>query len=200
MNQTTTLLNNNSAKGIMTGLIMMTLTTLFWTGTAFYGLMDTSYWWLIGIFPGACIFFIYYAIELFKASKHLPMPSTAEQEDAKKRGKLFGIICAAEGMGIAVGVNVVRILHHPELQVPMIALAVGLHFFPLAKVFKRKMDYYIGLWTTAIALLAIFLMLDHEVTKSTMFAFTGIGLALATTYYGVNMIFVTRRVLARQSI
>ena len=93
-------------------------------------------------------------------------------------------------------VSVVGILHHPELQVPMIALAVGLHFFPLAKVFKRKMDYYIGLWTTAIALLAIFLMLDHEVTKSTMFAFTGIGLALATTYYGVNMIFVTRRAFA----
>jgi len=62
------------------------------------------------------------------------------------------------------------------------------------------MDYYIGLWTKAIALLAIFIMPDHEVIKSTIFAFTGIGLALATTYYGVNMIFVTRRVLARQSI
>ena len=48
---------------------------------------------------------------------------------------------------LSLDVSVVRIHHHPELQGPMIALAVGLHFYPLAKVFKRKIDYYIGLWT-----------------------------------------------------
>ena len=196
MNQTTTLLNANSAKGIMRGLIMMTVTTLVWAGIAFYGLLNTSYWWVIAIFPGVCIFFIYYAIQLFKAAKHLPLPETEALADAKKRGKLFGIICAAEGLGIGVGINVARVLHHTELQVPAIALALGLHFFPLAKVFNRKLDYYLGVWTTAIALLAIFLTLDHEFTKTMMFAFTGIGLALATTCYGVNMIFVTRRAFA----
>jgi len=73
--------------------------------------LNTSYWWVIAIFPGSCSFFICHAIQLFKAAKHLPPPETAEQADAKKSGKLFAIICTAEGIGIAV----------------------GLHFFPLAK-------------------------------------------------------------------
>jgi len=58
------------------------------------------------------------------------------------------------------------------------------------------MGYYLGVWTMAIALLAIFLTLDQEFNKTTMFAFSEIGLALATTCYGVNMIFVTRRAVA----
>jgi len=189
-------INKDIAKRSITGLVLMTTFTLMWSGVAYYGLMKTSYWWAVSIFPIASIFFIYYAIQMLKVAKHLPMAEAEDRDLAKKKGRIFGIICTGEGIGIAILVNLVTMLHHPELRVPAIALAVGLHFFPLGMLFKRKMDYYLGIWSTGIALLAIFLTLDHELTKTMMMAFTGIGLALATTYYGVHMVFAARRALA----
>jgi hypothetical protein len=72
--------------------------------------------------------------------------------------------------------------------VPAMALVVGLHFFPLAKVFQRKTFYYLGAWSTLIAVLAIVFSLNKMFNESTMLAFTGIGLALATSYNGLNII------------
>lgn len=197
MNKQKDLLTTESAKSIIIGLILMSVFTLIWAGVAYYGMRGTSYWWILSLFPLACIFFVYHAFELRKAAQRLlSLTSLADQDDMKKRQKWFMYICAGEGIGIFLAVNIVVNLHHPELQVPAIALPVGLHFFPLAKVFKRRMDYYIGTWSTLIALCAIALTLNHTFSKMPMLVFTGVGLALATTSYGINMMLKVRRVLA----
>jgi hypothetical protein len=184
-------------KKTVSGLTLMTIFTLLWTGIAFYGLSSSAYLWLLGIFPLACMFFIYYAFQLRKAAQLLPpLPSNTNQDEEKKRGKWFGIICAAEGVGIFIAINIVINLHHPELQVPAMALVVGLHFFPLAKVFKRKMDYYLGTWSTLVALSAIVLTLNKTFDQTAMLSFTGVGLSIATTFYGINMILNTWKVKA----
>jgi hypothetical protein len=103
-------------------------------------------------------------------------------------GKWFGIIFGAEGLGIFIGINIVINLGHPELTIPVIALVVGLHFYPMAKIFKRTIDYYLATWSTIIAVLAIVFTLNKTMTESAVFAFTGIGLAMATTCYGFYMV------------
>jgi hypothetical protein len=171
------------------GLYLMTCFTPIWAGIAFYGLKDSSYMWLLSIFPLIGIFFIYYAVKLTEASSYLPVESSdTNPEQEKKRRKSFIFICTGEGLGIFVAVNIAVNLHHPELKVPAMALVVGLHFFPLAKVFQRKTFYYLGAWSTLIAVLAIVFSLNKMFNESTMLAFTGIGLALATSYNGLNII------------
>jgi hypothetical protein len=190
------LLTNIDLKRIASGLSMMAVFTFFWASCAYYGLLDTNYRWLLLIFPILCAIFIYNAFRLNRKAQNLPSQPPADLDEEKKRGKRFGIILAGEGIGIFVAVNVVTNLHHRELIVPAIALVVGLHFLPLAKLFKRKFDYYLGTWSILIAFLAITFSLNKTLNESAVLAFTGIGIAVSTTFYGLNMILSARKALS----
>jgi hypothetical protein len=175
-------------KGIATGLIMMAVFTLMWSGIAFGGLHSGSYWPMLLIFPVLSTLFVVSSIKLFGVAKYYPkLTSEADIAEGKRAGKWFGIIFGAEGLGIFIGINVVINLGHPELAVPVMALVVGLHFYPLAKVFKRTIDYYLATWSTIVAILAIIFTLNKAFTESSAFAFVGIGLAIATSCYGIYM-------------
>ena len=91
-------------------------------------------------------------------------------------------------MGIAIGINIAIYLGHPDLVIPVLALVVGLHFYPMAKVFRRTIDYYIATWSTAIAVLAIIFVLNKTMTQSVAMVFVGIGIGIATSSYGFYMV------------
>ena len=190
------MLTNIALKRIASGLSMMAVFTFFWASCAYYGLLDTSYRWLLLIFPILCVIFIYNAFRLTRKAQNLPSQPLADLDEEKKRGKRFGIILAGEGIGIFLAVNVVINLHHRELIIPAIALVVGLHFIPLAKLFKRKFDYYLGTWSILIAFFAITFSLNKTLNESAVLAFTGIGIAVSTTFYGLNMILSARKALS----
>jgi len=177
-----------AVKGIASGLLLMAVFTLVWAGIAFGGLLGTGYWFALLIFPVLSILFVINAIKLFRISKYYP-PVTSEDDiaEGKKMGMWFGIIFGAEGLLIFVAVNVVNNIGHPELVIPAIALVVGLHFYPLAKVFKRTLDYYLATWATLIAVLAIILSLNKTLTLHEVLAFTGVGIGIATACYGLYM-------------
>ena len=169
------------------GLILMSVFTLFWASVAFFAFANSAYKFMLLIFPTLSVFFTYQAIQFGRLAKALPDEVSANPEEEKKRKRLFLIITSAEGLGIFLAVNIATNLGHPELRIPALALVVGLHFFPLAKVFKRNMDYYLGAWSTIIALVAIGLSLNKTWSPPGMLEFTGIGLAMATSIYGLNM-------------
>src|ERR1700761_1536538 len=144
---------------IATGILMMACFTTMWTGIA-YGSLQHGIILLI-LFGIIVITLIAFAIYLFNIAKQFPkLESEVDKAEGKKTGKWFGIIFGAEGLGIFVGINIVVNLGHADLTIPVIALVVGLHFYPLARVFKRKIDYYLATWTTLIAIIAIVLILN----------------------------------------
>jgi hypothetical protein len=63
-----------------------------------------------------------------------------------------------------------------------------LHFYPMAKIFKRTIDYYLATWASLIAIGAIALTLKHTILPIPITAVLGIGMAITTTIYGINMI------------
>jgi hypothetical protein len=190
---------DSAIKGIATGLIMMAVFTSLWAGIGYGGLKDTGYWFVLIIFPALSVLFVVNAIKLFKAAKHFPkLTSEADIAEEKRMGKWFGIIFGAEGLGIFIGINVVINLGHPELTMPVLALVVGLHFFPLAKVFKRTIDYYLATWSTVIAILSIALSLNKTLTQSGVFTLLGIGIGIATSCYGIYMITEGKRLYRLQ--
>jgi len=116
------------------------------------------------------------------------LTSEVSLAEEKRIGKWFGIILGAEGLGIFVGINIVTNLGYPNLVIPTIALVVGLHFFPLAKVFKRTVDYYLASWATLVAILGFVFSLKKLMPVNEVMAFVGVGIAIATSLYGFYMV------------
>jgi hypothetical protein len=177
-----------AVKGIASGLFMMAVFTLIWTGIAYGGLHNTAYALVLIVFPVLAVTFVVKGISIFKLAKLFPeVESEEDKAEGKRMGMWFGIIFGAEGLFIFIAVNIVINIGHPELAIPAIALVVGLHFFPMAKVFKRTIDYYLATWSTLVAIAAILLSLNKVLTQPGIMAFTGIGLAVATSCYGLYM-------------
>ncbi len=178
-----------AVKGIASGLLMMACFTMIWAGIAYGGLHAATYALVLIVFPLLGIVFIAKGIALFRIAKYFPMlTSEADIAREKKTGMWFGIIFGAEGLGIFVAINIVTNLGHADLTIPVIALVVGLHFYPLAKVFRRTVDYYLATWSTIIAICGILFTLNNIMPVNYVSAFTGIGIAIATSCYGIYMI------------
>jgi hypothetical protein len=189
-----------AVSGVATGLMLMTLFTTMWACIANAGLNGRDYHIVLAVFILLALTFLVNGIRMFGKAKSFPM-AISEQDIAerKKAGKWFGIIFGAEGLGIFIAVNIVVNIGHPELVIPTIALVVGLHFYPIAKVFKRKIDYYLATWATLVAVLGILFSLNKTLTEPGVFAFVGIGIAIATSCYGIYMIYYGTR-LVRQPL
>jgi hypothetical protein len=64
----------------------------------------------------------------------------------------FLIVVALEGIAIFVLVNLATNLGRPDLVMPAIGLVVGLHFLPLAKIFRFPAYRLTGLALSALAI------------------------------------------------
>ena len=167
------------------GLSMMIVFTAMWTIMGEVALSQLDYH-IGGIgFGGAVVFLAYQYFQLRHASKSLPK---SVEVGEKKEDKRFLIIFGIEGVAIFIVKNVLYNTNHDEYFIASLALIVGLHFFPLAKVFGRKFDYYIGSWTTFISLLGIYLIFDKQYSLALINAMVCFGCALSTVLYGLNMV------------
>eukprot|EP01132_Coremiostelium_polycephalum_P017015 gene17015-20404_t len=111
----------------------------------------------------------------------------------KNSGKWFGIVYALTGITIFIVVNVLKWTNHFKYFIPSFALIIGLHFFPLAKIFKRKFDYYMGAWTCLISIIGIYLITRNSVSNDAIVAFVGIGCAISTSTYGLRMVLEAKK-------
>jgi len=175
------------------GLFLMTLLTVIWTIVGEISLKGEDFYVLGIIFILIILFFTSYYFKFYKRKKFLS--KIHNQEDPKKE-KLYRIILIAEGVAILVVQNILANINKDELFIPCFALIVGLHFFPLAKVFDRRFDYYIGTWTTSFALLGIYLTIRLSMYQYFINAIVCFACATATTLYGLHMISNANKIYA----
>jgi len=181
-------------QSIAAGLLMMAFFTMIWATAGHFGLAGRDHNAELIFFGVLSVLFIANAIRLFSIAKQFPKLSADEDKaEGKRSGMWFGIIFGAEGLGIFIAVNIVTNIGHADLVMPVIALVVGLHFYPLAWVFKRKLDYYLATWSTLVAVCSIVFTLNKIFSADDILAFVGIGLAIATSCYGLNMIYQGKR-------
>ncbi len=129
---------------------------------AFFG----AAWWAWGVggirgtFPGeTAVFFLVLAgatiilvgggILLSRAASRLPHdPSPANrarsQAEGKRYGVTFGLVFGLEMAIIALGSILLNRSHHPAFLLPFVAIVVGVHFFPLARLFEVHLYYVTG--------------------------------------------------------
>jgi hypothetical protein len=90
---------------------------------------------------------------------------TAQQLATNREiGQHFYIIFGVELAAIFLAVVVLKAIHYPDYILCGIALIVGVHFFPLAALFKAPLYYATGLLGCAIGLVG-FLVADARLRQ-----------------------------------
>jgi len=177
------------------GLSLMILLTLIWTVVGEISLKGEDVYVLGIVFILIIFYFSSFYFKFNKRKKSLP--KIHNHEDPKKE-KLYWIILITEGVAILVVQNILANINRNELFIPCFALIVGLHFFPLAKVFDRKFDYYIGTWTSSFALLGIYLTISLSIHQYFINAIVCFACSTATTLYGLYMISTAKKIYTHE--
>jgi hypothetical protein len=90
----------------------------------------------------------------------------------------YGLIVAIEGAAISVGGPILGHFHRPDLYEQWVGAIVGLHFFPLGKLFKLPLYYGTG---AAISLAAFGSLLIAASPLRSAITAGGTGMALWIT-------------------
>jgi len=185
-----------AVRAIGGGLFLMAFFTLMWAGIAEGGLQGSDHWLVLVAFSVLCIVFVIGGIRLFIRSKDFPVSMSEEDKlEGTRMGKWYAIIFGIEGTLIPVVCVALLLLKQERFILPAIALVVGLHFYPMASVFNRKLDYYLATWVCLVAITCICMMLYTGYPQTMIQACLGIGVAVATSAYGIYMMLEGNRML-----
>ncbi|MBF9254381.1 hypothetical protein I2I11_13835 [Pontibacter sp. 172403-2] len=167
------------------GLILMIIFTVGWTISSeiFFDHSDHN---LSAYFFGAVIIFLIYKCVKLKIEKNYV--SVPPLENGNKKGQWYAAVISLEVIAIFAILIILINAGNEHLIIYSIALIVGLHFLPMAKIFNRKFDHYISFWTTAISGIGLLLILFEQFDYKIVNAFVCVGCAISTTTYGFKMI------------
>ena len=174
--------------------MMMAGFTMGWAWMAENILNGSDYYMVVIIFSFLSYGFIGYAIYSFIISKKVSSNTINVKElETKKRIKSFYINFGIEVIVIGIVYGILSYLRLNNFITPSIALIIGLHFYPLAKIFKRNIDYYFASWTCIVAICGIVMLIFKSLKVSDICTLVSIGVALATTGYGIYMLYTGRK-------
>lgn len=184
---TTTPPTKKQLEDLSGGLFLMTIFTTIWIIIAEVNLMGRDQWATAGVFGVIILYFIISYNKLTKAAKSISKEPIAEDPAEKARDKRFYYILAIEGIAIFVMKNVLSNTGHDNLFFPFFALIVGLHFFPMARLYNRGFYYFLGVWMCLMAAAGFVLTYQANVPAFVPASVIGIGCALATTINGMRI-------------
>lgn len=171
------------------GIFLMTIFTVIWALIAENALHNRDHRILGIILLLIVLIFLSFYIRFLKLMKGLPEAPQIETDD-KKRGRQILIINSIEGIGIFLSNVILVNLRLTQFFIPVLALLVGLHFFLLGRVLQNKFHYYMGIWTTAIAVTGLILTYNKSIPADFIIVFVGIGCALSTISYTIRFILI----------
>jgi uncharacterized membrane protein len=187
------------ARGVSLGLFLMAFFTLGWTGNTFSGWppLAAGVVYAAGLF--AALLFAVRGIQLIRARPRMPEPvlSAEDADQGRVIGRSFGLIFGAEIVLIVLATLILGLTGQGDYNVPVIALIVGLHFYPLGRVFGRRIDYFIATWVVLVGVAGIVTIAATEVTPPNVWSFVGLGAALGTGAYGVYFLILTSGIMGR---
>lgn len=169
------------------GLALMAIFTGVWVFIAEVALDSVDHGAVAGAFGIIIIYFVISYIKLTTIARAAPKETKQELADEKANNKALYIVMAIEAVAILAAKYLLSISGHGNLFVPAFALIVGLHFFPLGKIFNRTFYYFLGSWITLMAVVG-FGLIYQGVPSYWPNPVVGIGCALATVANGIRII------------
>jgi hypothetical protein len=132
-------------RGAASGVIFIAFFSTLWAQIGIMGLQGWGTPWLT-------IATILVGLALFGGSMSLLLTSRrlqervarAEAQERRSKNKWFRIIFLTEGVLILIAAFVCNAVNRFDLFLPVMVLIVGVHFFPLAAVFRENIHYLAG--------------------------------------------------------
>ncbi|WP_380175778.1 hypothetical protein ACFEMC_09545 [Kineococcus sp. DHX-1] len=184
--------------GVVVGLLLMAVFTAAWSANT------------LGTWPGAVgtvvtalsvlvgVWFVVTAVRLVRVRGRASTSTTPEEERWRKRsGIAFGWVFTLEAVLIVVAANVLSAVGRPDLVLPAIALVVGLHFYPMARIFRRRVDTWLATVLSAVGLAGLLALLLTSTDRNTVWGLVACGAALTTGAYGVYFTRIAGDLLSR---
>ena len=177
------------------GISLMAFFTLFWAVVAAIALQGRDFGLVGGFFLVILLILVTFYVKFMAAIKKSPGPlptgsiaGGGSDMAKRKEGKRFMILFIIEAVAILVLKNVLANSGLDDYFIPCLALIVGLHFFPLARIFKRSFDYFVGTWISGVAIAGIVLIYQKIWPPYLVTAMVATGCALATTANGMRIV------------
>ena len=187
-----------AVRGVAGGLLLMAFFTALWIAWVLPVASPVITTAIAVPFFALAVLFLVQGVRLFVLSGRFPVVATSDRGLQSKRiGLRFGIIFGIEGALIGATSGILFATGLDDYLAPAIALIVGVHFIPLARVFERTIDYWVAGWVILVAITGILLIAFSPLEPALVSALVGIGTAIGTSVYGIYMLTVERSLLAR---
>ncbi len=152
-----------------TGVIVLSVFAAVW---AFLGLHTSGQVLWVQVVPFALSLALTLAVLIIDRHAARPTP-----EDRKRIGRTVMIWSFIEGLAIFAGINVLANIGHNEWTLALIAVIVGLHFFPLAVGLRVPLYWLTGLGLIGVAAAGVVLVPSGTVQSA------AIGVGCASVLY-----------------
>jgi len=200
MTQTSPVIPKAAVRGTASGVLFLSFFGALWAGLGFIGLEGWGIPWLLIIAVLVSVALCVGGFSLRSAAGQLTDQVTAENAHYWKRaGRWFTIVFATQGIAIGVTSAICGATGHYELILPLTALIVGVHFLPLAPLFRVKSYYITG---TLLCVLSVITLLTVPSTVTLhgeqillWWVIVGFGSALILWTTGLSLFLAGRRLL-----
>ena len=200
MAQTSSTIPGAAVRGVASGVLFMAFFGTLWASIGIGGLQGWGGPWLAIVAVLVGIALLSGGISLLLASRRLPNQVAEAHTRRWRRTEIwFGIIFATEGLFIVVASVICNALNRFDLFFPIMALIVGVHFFPLAALFQVKIYYLVGALLCLLAMITLLTVPEsvtfggHQITAQ--WVFLGFGAALILWGVGLGLWLLGKRLL-----
>ena len=153
MSQRSQTLPRDAMRGLASGVLFMAFFGTLWSLIGVGGLHGWGAPWLLIVALLIGVTLLAGGLTLWRGAAQLADVAIPE---ADTTGRWFLIVFAAEGIAIGIASYLCNVTNRFDLFFPIMAIIVGLHFLPLARLFGVGFYYAVG---TLLCLLGIIALL-----------------------------------------
>jgi len=175
-------LNSKSIRGTLIGCAVMFGFGILWVFVGLSGGRFSPGWVRIGLAAAAGVLAAWiglFTIRFIRGHQHAAPASPEQDMLARRIGRRFGLINAVQWGAIIAAIIALNVIHRTGFIAPAIAVIVGIHFFPLAAVFRQPSYYATGTLGCIIGVIG-FLIADDAARLSVVGLSFGLLLWLTT--------------------
>lgn len=177
--------------GAANGVMFMTFFGALWSAIGIIGSNQLGAPWLLVLSGIATLTLLIGAISLFgKARNANNVTALKEREKWNTINRKFGVICGLEGLAILIASVLCNVFDRFEVFFPIMAIIVGVHFIPLARLFRENFYYGTGIVLSILGIISLFIPLNSTLGDVSLIArstFIGFGSALTLWVTGLRI-------------
>ncbi|QOS79227.1 hypothetical protein JNUCC31_32010 [Paenibacillus sp. JNUCC31] len=171
--------------GAANGVMFMTFFGAVWASIGIIGSHGLGDPWSLVLSGIVTLILLGGAISLFGKARNMNHAATPEEiEQRRNINRKFGWVFGLEGLAIFIASVICNMINYFEVFFPIMAIIVGIHFFPLARLFREKFYYGTGITLCILGVITFFLPINATVSHvSLIVTSTFIGFSSALTLW-----------------